>query len=82
MSPKTVFISTLKNYDVQKKLINLFKKEDIRLLITTTSFSSSLNSSNENIDSNLNIFNSLNLPILQYSLVINPERIGCTHQLE
>ena len=65
LSPKTVFISTLKNYDVQKELINLFKKEDIRLLITTTSFSSSLNSSNENIDNNLNIFKSLNLPILQ-----------------
>ena len=65
LSPKTVFISTLKNYDVQKELINLFKKENIKLLITTTSFSSSLNSCNGNIDNNLNIFKTLNLPILQ-----------------
>ena len=78
LSPKTVFISTLKNYDVQKELINLFKKEDIRLLITTTSFSSSLNSSNENIDSNLNIFKSLNLPILQI-LSCNKSRNNWLH---
>ena len=65
LSPKTVFISTLKDFDVQKNLINLFKKENIKLLISTTSFSSAINSSHENIDNNLNIFKSLNLPILQ-----------------
>jgi len=65
LSPKTVFISTLKDIDVQKKLINLFQKEDIKLIISTTSFSSALNSPNKKIDNNLNIFKSLNLPILQ-----------------
>ncbi len=65
LSPKTVFISTLKNIDVKNKLISLFKKEDIKLIITTTSFSSSVHSSNVNKDDDLNIFKSLNLPILQ-----------------
>ena len=41
LSPRTVFVSSLKDQNVQKKLINIFKKEDIRLIITTTSFSSS-----------------------------------------
>ena len=66
LSPKTVFISTLKDYDVQRELINLFKKEDIKLIITTTSFSSTINSCNENIDNKLNIFKSLKLPILPF----------------
>ena len=65
LSPKTVFISTLKNIEVKNKLISLFKKEDIKLIITTTSFSSSVHSSNVNKDNDLNIFKSLNLPILQ-----------------
>ena len=65
LSPKTVFISTLKNIEVKNKLISLFKKEDIKLIITTTSFSSSVHSSNVNKDDDLNIFKSLNLPILQ-----------------
>ena len=41
LSPKTFFISTLKDQIIQKKLIDIFKKEDIKLIITTTSFSSS-----------------------------------------
>ena len=65
LSPKTVFISTLKDIEIQQELINLFKKEDIKLLITTTSFSSSLNTSYETDEESLNIFRSLNLPILQ-----------------
>ncbi|ABM72168.1 cobalamin biosynthetic protein CobN [Prochlorococcus marinus str. MIT 9515] len=65
LSPKTVFISSLKNLNVQKELINIFKKEEIKLLITTTSFSSSLNTHSKDVDENLNIFKSLNIPILQ-----------------
>jgi len=41
LSPKTFFISTLKDQIIQKKLIEIFKKEDIKIIITTTSFSSS-----------------------------------------
>ncbi len=65
LSPKTVFVSTLKDLQIQQELINLFIKEDIKLLITTTSFSSSLNTSYQQDDESLNIFRSLNLPILQ-----------------
>ena len=50
LSPKTLFISTLKDHIIQKKLIDIFKKEDIKLIITTTSFSSSQIKNNELIE--------------------------------
>ena len=65
LSPKTVFISSLKNINLQKKLIKIYKKEDIKLIITTTSFSSYQVESNGIIENSLNIFKSLNIPILQ-----------------
>jgi len=34
LSPKTFFISTLKDHIIQKKLIDICKKEDIKLIIT------------------------------------------------
>lgn len=65
LSPKTVFISTLKDHNIQKKLIKIFKKEDVKLIITTTSFSSSQINNNELIDNSTNIFATLKIPILQ-----------------
>jgi len=65
LSPKTFFISTLKDHIIQKKLIEIFKKEDIKLIITTTSFSSSQIKNNELIENSTNIFTSLKIPILQ-----------------
>ena len=65
LSPKTVFVSTLKDQSIQKKLIDIFKKEDIKLIITTTSFSSSQIKNNDLIENSINIFTSLKIPILQ-----------------
>ena len=65
LSPKTVFISTLKDRNIQQKLIDIFKKEDIKLIITTTSFSSSQIKNNSLIENSTNIFTSLKIPILQ-----------------
>ncbi len=65
LSPKTFFISTLKDQIIQKKLIEIFKKEDIKIIITTTSFSSSQIKNNNIIENSTNIFTSLKIPILQ-----------------
>ncbi len=65
LSPKTFFISTLKDHIIQKKLIEIFKKEDIKIIITTTSFSSSQIKNNDLIENSRNIFTSLKIPILQ-----------------
>ncbi len=65
LSPKTFFISTLKDNFIQKKLIDIFRKEDIKLIITTTAFSSSQIKNNELIENSTNIFTSLKIPILQ-----------------
>jgi len=65
LSPKTFFISTLKDHIIQNKLIEIFKKEDIKLVITTTAFSSSQIKNNDLIENSTNIFTSLKIPILQ-----------------
>ena len=65
LSPKTVYISTLKDQNIQRKLIDIFKKEDIKIIITTTSFSSSQIKNNDLIENSTNIFTSLKIPILQ-----------------
>ncbi len=65
LSPKTFFISTLKDQIIQKRLIEIFKKEDIKIIITTTSFSSSQIINNDLIENSTNIFTSLKIPILQ-----------------
>ena len=75
LSPKTVFVTTLKDHNTQKRLINLFKKEDIKIIITTTSFSSSEIKNNGIIEQSENIFKSLNIPILQL-LSSNKSRIN------
>ncbi|MBO6978712.1 MAG: cobaltochelatase subunit CobN [Prochlorococcus marinus XMU1428] len=65
LSPKTFFISTLKDHIIQKKIIEIFKKEDIKIIITTTSFSSSQIKNKDLIENSTNIFTSLKIPILQ-----------------
>ncbi|ABV50628.1 cobalamin biosynthetic protein CobN [Prochlorococcus marinus str. MIT 9215] len=65
LSPKTFFISTLKDHNIQKKLIEIFKKEDIKIIITTTAFSSSQIKNNDLIENSTNIFTSLSIPIFQ-----------------
>ena len=65
LSPRTIFVSTLKDHEIQKKLINIFKKEDIKIIITTTSFSSVLIKRDEVIENSENIFKTLNVPVLQ-----------------
>lgn len=65
LSPRTVFVSSLKDQNIQKKLINIFRKEDIKIIITTTSFSSSPSINDSFNENSLNIFNSLKIPILQ-----------------
>ena len=65
ISPKTAFVSTLKNELIQKELIEIFQKEKIELLITTTSFDSNLNKINKNKVTENNFFEKLNVPVLQ-----------------
>ena len=65
LSPKTALISTLKNENIQKNLIQKFKKEKIELLITTTSFDSSLKKTSKDEINKFNLFEELNLPVLQ-----------------
>ena len=60
-SPKTFFVSTLKNVDIHEKLLKFIKEQNIKLLITTTSFDSSLKKS----DQIINLFEKIRLPILQ-----------------
>ena len=40
LSPRTVFVSTLKKKVIQKELLKILKEENIKLVITTTSFNS------------------------------------------
>mgnify|MGYP005744257709 FL=1 len=62
--PRTVFISTLKDSEIQNKLINLFKKENIEIILTTTSFDSSL-AKHKNNGKELSFLEILNVPVLQ-----------------
>ena len=62
--PRTVFVSTLKNSKIQRNLLNLFKKENIEIILTTTSFDSSLNKE-KSFKKELSFFEILNVPILQ-----------------
>ncbi len=60
--PRVLFVSGLREYAVQKGIISLFKKEELRVLITATSFSS-LNSG-DNLDK-ASLWKDLNIPVLQ-----------------
>ena len=65
LSPKTALISTLKNENIQKNLVKKFNKEKIELLITTTSFDSSFIKKSKEEINKLNLFEKLNVPVLQ-----------------
>ncbi len=65
LSPKTALISTLKSSNIQRNLVEKFKKEKIELLITTTSFDSSLKTKSKDEINKFNLFEELNLPVLQ-----------------
>jgi len=62
LTPRVIFIKTLKNLDLQKKLIDIIKSESIDILITTTSFS--INNSQGN-EKNFNLLSELNIPTIQ-----------------
>ncbi|WGT66929.1 cobaltochelatase subunit CobN [cyanobacterium endosymbiont of Epithemia clementina EcSB] len=66
-----IFVSSLRDLEVQGKLIDYFKQfknNPIQLILNTTSFSlAKINSDSGNID-NLNLWKNLNLPVLQVIL--------------
>ena len=64
-NPRTIFVSSLKDIKIQKKIINLVKKEDIKIILTTTSFDSNIQSNIHNETDNQNLFEKLKLPVLQ-----------------
>ena len=64
-SPKTIFVSSLKNDSIQKKISRIVKSKNIKLILTTTSFNSSINSYRNNKNINMNLFNKLKLPVFQ-----------------
>ena len=82
LSPKTALISTLKNANVQNNLVKKFKEEKIELLITTTSFDSSLNKTSKDEINKFNLFDELNVPILQILTSKGVKRNGENHLLE
>ena len=63
ISPRTFFVSTLKKIEIQQELLRVYKNENIKLLITTTSFDSTIKN-NEGI-SNFNLFEELGIPVIQ-----------------
>ncbi|YAI82286.1 MAG: cobaltochelatase subunit CobN [cyanobacterium endosymbiont of Rhopalodia sterrenbergii] len=71
LNPFPIFVSSLRDLEVQGKLIDYFehfKNNPIQLILNTTSFSlAKINSDSENID-NLNFWKNLNLPVLQVIL--------------
>ena len=66
-APKTIFVSSLKNINIHNKISSILKKENIKLLITTTSFDSITNQNSKDPynSKNLNLFEKLNIPVLQ-----------------
>ncbi len=62
LSPKTIFITSLRHQDVQGKIINLYKKEKIDVVITSTSFASV--QFNEHLSGG-SIWDELNVPVMQ-----------------
>lgn len=71
LNPCPIFVSSLRDLEVQEKLIDYFKQlknNPIQLILNTTSFSlAKINPDSGNID-NLNLWKKLNLPVLQVIL--------------
>ncbi len=68
-APKTILVSSLKKISIHNKLIKLINEENIKIIITTTSFDSSVNSDLENKIQNL--FEKINLPVFQLLISSN-----------
>ncbi len=62
LSPRSVFVSNLRDNSVQKAIIDIFKRENISVLLTTTSFSS-VRSFENGLDST--IWDEIGVPVLQ-----------------
>tara|TARA_B100000965_G_scaffold365975_1_gene350861 strand:+ start:1517 stop:5323 length:3807 start_codon:yes stop_codon:yes gene_type:complete len=71
LNPKIIWIGSFKTDDIQKKIINMLKEENIHAIITTTSFSSI-----EYVNSNKskNIWDILDVPV--YQLLISSSSIS------
>ncbi len=71
LTPWPIFVSSLRDLAVQGELINYFQqfqRNPIQLILNTTSFSlAKINSDSGNID-NLNLWTTLNIPVLQVIL--------------
>ena len=64
-SPKTIFVSSLKDFSIHREIKYLVKKEDIKIILTTTSFDSMINSDHNDRNESQNLFEKLKLPVLQ-----------------
>ncbi len=71
INPKIIWITSFKSKDIQKKIINLLKDENIKAIITTTSFSTP-ECANNDIDKKL--WDKLNVPV--YQLLISSSSIS------
>tara|TARA_B100000700_G_C15050936_1_gene860291 strand:+ start:317 stop:4051 length:3735 start_codon:yes stop_codon:yes gene_type:complete len=60
MCPRTIFISSLKESNIQETIVNIVRSEDIKIIITSTSFSST----NHN-DQDISFIKRIKIPILQ-----------------
>ncbi len=60
--PRTLFVSSLRDESIKNAIINLFKREQVELIITTTSFASI--EYEERLDKKC-LWDGLNIPVLQ-----------------
>ena len=74
-APKTIFVSSLKNIKIHNNLSKILKNENIKLILTTTSFDSSIKLNSLDNNENLNLFEKLNLPVLQILISSNSKNI-------
>ena len=64
-SPKTIFVSSLKKINIHNEITKIVKKENIKIILTTTSFDSRVINKFEDKEILENLFEKLNLPVLQ-----------------
>ncbi len=61
LSPRVLFVSSLKGVEIQKAVYDLFRKDSVSVILTTTSF----NTSNNDMIIDSSLWKSLNIPVLQ-----------------
>ncbi len=71
LSPLIIWVNTLRDKENQRKIISLLNKQDIKLVITTTSFSSGTVNDYE-IENSL--WDALNIPVVQLLTSIRSKR--------